>query len=301
MKCAVIYFSLTGSTGKIAKSIQEGLGSAAGQCDLFHLNDVDMDGLKKYDLVGLGAPVWYLAEPTPVQIFLLTLPLLKGQHWFMFATHCADRGGIFYNMGQALKGKGSTVISFRSWYGEMWMPVYPKPYPTDGHPDDIDLAEAFEYGREVVGLSRRIHQGEDNLVPQGFGKERDMFPPTWQSMRHLPEKCLYPKCRLCEDNCPMGAISLAEKNYFFRRPGRCVGCLLCEIICPTGAIEADYDGELTRAALERVKEGVFKRLEQAEKKGYFRPLVPWSDIDPDTPMYKTQKWGHRPRLRGKKT
>ncbi|MFH1090446.1 MAG: flavodoxin domain-containing protein [Pseudomonadota bacterium] len=295
MKCAVIYFSLTGSTRKIAEKICEGLASAAGQCDLFQLEDVDMSSLEEYDLVGVGAPVWHLAEPMPVRIFLLTVPMLTGQHWFMFATHCADRGGIFYNMGHALRRKGVTVVSSRSWYGEMWMPVYPKPYPTDGHPDDIDLTEALEYGREVVDLSRRIH-GEKDLAPEGFGKERDIIPPTWVAMRHIREKCFYPKCRLCEDNCPMGAISLADDGFFFRRPGRCVNCLFCEIICPTGAIEADYE-EPAQAALGRVREGVFKLLEKAAERGYFRQLLPMSEIDPDTPMYKTKKWGRRPRLR----
>ena len=39
------------------------------------------------------------------------------------------------------------------------------PYYTAGHPDEIDLREAEEFGREMVERSRRISAGETKLIP----------------------------------------------------------------------------------------------------------------------------------------
>jgi ferredoxin/flavodoxin len=295
MKCAVIYFSLTGNTKKVSQAIYEGISRENGQCDLFQLKSVDLNSLGKYDLLGIGTPVWGLAEAAPVRIFLESIPSSAGKHWFMFATHCADRGGVFYHMAKALQFKEAAVISCRSWYGEMWMPQYPKPYPTDGHPDGIDLSEAYEYGREVVGLSQKIFQGARDLIPQRFGQGRERLPLGYVPMRLNLEKCSYPKCRLCERRCPMGAINFEKKPFFFRQPGRCVNCLLCEMICPKGAIEAEYDREEARAR-ETVLQGVIPLIKKATAKGYLRQLVPWSDIDVETPLYKSRKWGKHPRI-----
>ena len=165
----------------------------------------------------------------------------------MFATHCADRGGVFYHMAKALQLKEATVIDSQSWYGEMWMPQYPKPYPTDGHPDKTDLSEAFEYGKNVVDHRHRIAEGETDLIPQTFGRARERLHVANIPMRLNMEKCVFPKCRLCERKCPMGAIDFNPKPPLFRHPGRCVNCLLCEIICPHGAIEADYTEDAARA------------------------------------------------------
>ena len=295
MKCAVIYFSLTGNTKKVSEHIYEGVQAANGQCDLLKLKDVHMMKLIEYDLVGIGTPVWGFAEAEPVRIFQQAMPSAPGQHWFMFATHCADRGGVFYHMAKALQLKEATVIDSQSWYGEMWMPQYPKPYPTDGHPDKLDLSEAFEYGKKVVDQRQRIAEGETDLIPEAFGRARERLHVANIPMRLNMEKCVFPKCRLCERKCPMGAIDFNSNPPLFRHPGRCVNCLLCEIICPHGAIEADYTEDAARAR-EAVIHGVTQLMEKATAKGYLRQLVPWSEIDVDTPMYKAVKWSKHPRI-----
>ena len=53
----------------------------------------------------------------------------------------------------------------RDWYGSVFLPEMPHPYPTDGHPDEIDLKEAEDFGREMVENSRRIHNGQTELIP----------------------------------------------------------------------------------------------------------------------------------------
>jgi flavodoxin len=56
MKGIIIYFSLTGSTKKIAQAIYKGMNPFLESCDLVKLKDVDTACLNNYDLIGIGSP-----------------------------------------------------------------------------------------------------------------------------------------------------------------------------------------------------------------------------------------------------
>ena len=49
MKSAVIYFSQTGNTKKVAEAIGEGIKSTAGHCDLFRVQDAEIKKLSGYE------------------------------------------------------------------------------------------------------------------------------------------------------------------------------------------------------------------------------------------------------------
>ena len=102
------------------------------------------------------------------------------------------------------------------------------------------------------------------------------------------EKCAYPKCRLCEDNCLMEYIDLSTDPPKFSSEGdRCdmwMGCTFCEMICPTGAISCNWEeilaetaglgdlmgyNPLERAAEEAEATGRLRRLVHRETKGPF--------------------------------
>jgi hypothetical protein len=51
------------------------------------------------------------------------------------------------------------------WYGDCYLLHNIEPYPTRGHPDEVDLKEAEDFGREMVVRSWRISAGETDLVP----------------------------------------------------------------------------------------------------------------------------------------
>ena len=91
------------------------------------------------------------------------------------------------------------------------------------------------------------------------------------------EKCLYPKCTLCMDNCPTYGIDLSVDPPVVAQP--CVDCEFCARLCPTGAI----DMLSWLQGMEKMTVGfmpkMMESLDKAEAEGKFRRLIPMSKID----------------------
>jgi ferredoxin len=99
------------------------------------------------------------------------------------------------------------------------------------------------------------------------------------------EKCHYPQCTFCIDNCPMGAIDFSVDPPVFNI--NCEHCFLCEMACPYGAIEFDY-GPLHAVHWNMVAP-LQRSLEMFEAEGRFRRLVPVEEIGWDTPFWTLKK------------
>jgi ferredoxin len=95
MKTLIVCFSQTGNTRTIAERIQRGIIETGSICDLVGLKDVATSSLSDYDLIGIGAPVFYYQEPFNVRDFIEALPEREGQHWFVFCTHANIIGNFF--------------------------------------------------------------------------------------------------------------------------------------------------------------------------------------------------------------
>jgi ferredoxin len=245
-----------------------------------------------------------------VRIFLESVPKQKGQHIFSFNTHGVMPELYFPSVVRKLKAKGFTVIGMRDWYGSVHFQTAPTPYFTDGHPDEIDLREAEEFGKEMVERSRRISTGETNLIPPlpklELTPQLLVLLEFYQSghnphgrMEFDREKCAYPKCRLCEDNCIMEYIDLsADPPKFGSEGDRCdmwMGCTFCEMICPTGAISCDWEEILAETASLGDLMGynpLERAAEEAEAKGRLRRLVPKEIKGPFVMVHKK-----RPRFK----
>jgi flavodoxin len=186
MKSIVVYFSQTGNTKKIAQDIYAGLAEVAGKCDIARIQDVKNEDLLPYDLIGIGSPVWHRREPANVLSFIeYSMKSLEGKHAFIFCTHGLYPGHFIGRVVAALTLEGLKVIGWKNWYASVWLPEHPKPYFTDGHPDEIDLEEAREFGREIAERSRRVVSGENHLIPNlPVGREyHELYPGPGSTSR----------------------------------------------------------------------------------------------------------------------
>jgi ferredoxin len=295
MKSIVIYFSQTGNTEKVARAIHAGITQVSGQCDLQEIADVNPLRLKDYDLIGLGSPV-FGGCPKNVLLFARHLRFVGGKHAFSFCTHGTMCEGFLPALYPALADRGLTVIGSGDWYGNCYLLHMPQPYPTAGHPDATDLEEAEAFGREMALRSMRIRAGETDLIPPapappapppsappgGSGDAPLVVGSFRRLLKFHKEKCLYPSCTLCMDNCPMHGMDLSVDPPILAKP--CLDCEFCARLCPTGALdmttwlEAMDDTTLTQKLLDT--------LADAEKGGRFRPLMPLSEIDMTRSGYK---------------
>ena len=299
MKVLVIYFSQSGNTKKIAHSIADGARRVADVVDVRAIRNVTPEMLEDYDLIGLGSPIWK-ADPPNVRRFYQSLPDQKGKHIFAFATHGTMPSFYFPVVLPNLKKAGFTVIGSRRWYGDVVMPGMPYPYYTAGHPDEIDCAEAADFGQEMVLLSQRIYDGETDLIPPM--PANDINPnqavaivnmlleygnPQGKIIRDS-EKCIYPKCTRCMDYCTMNYTDLTCNPQKFGSEGcHCDDlheCAWCFMICPTGAIRLDPDITEHVKPLIGARKPLFETiLAEAEAKGEFRRLIPLEEVGFNTP------------------
>jgi flavodoxin/ferredoxin len=295
VKCAVIYFSQTGNTEKIAKAIQAGIEQIAGNCDFLKLKEANPKKLFEYDLIGLGSPVMEI-EPPNVTVFIKNMRFVGGKHIFSFCTHL-DMGFCYFpSIIPKFKERGLIVIGWHDWYGTSYQYPSPTPYFTDGHPDEIDLKEAEQFGREMVWRSQKIYAGETNLIPEepekiSFPEKEDniLDPLEKAAMPKFDrKKCTYPKCRLCMDNCPMDGIDLTMDPPIVAKPCMHYPCRFCLAICPTGAIFADEKAmqSLAEHLVKILKRAGPDILNKAEVKGTFRRLIPENKVRWDNPAFK---------------
>jgi ferredoxin len=96
---------------------------------------------------------------------------LKGKHFFWYETHGILPGRCIIRGVQPLQEAGMTVIGWKDWYCDASLPGHGKPWYTDGHPDEIDLAEAESFGAAMVVHSRKISEGQTDIIPTLHSKE----------------------------------------------------------------------------------------------------------------------------------
>jgi len=297
---------MSGNTRKIAEAIHAGISGNGERCDIVRLRDVNKRDLESYDLIGLGSPVINQKEPPNVTDFIENnLVSIDGKHGFAFCTHGTYPGRYLSRVVPAMIQRGLILLGWNNWFCSAVYPVIPKPYFTDGHPDAIDLKEAEDFGREMTERSRRLSLGESQVVPVfPKGKEYDEIynpPDTWpvgfkevweygnvmhnSEFKVNSEKCKYPKCNHCIDNCPAHNIGGSKAGPVFHNT--CAYCFLCEQTCPQGAIEIDWV-PLEVAHYRIIKSWLCKSLDGFEAKGRFRRLVPREEIGWDTSFWRNK-------------
>lgn len=306
MKSIIIYHSLSGNTKQIAESIHAGMTRISDNVTIKRMAEVNAEELSGYDLIGIGSLVQSFQEPAFVTEFIESLPDFTGKYSFTFCTHGTCPGSYIARTVTSLREKGMTVIGWNDWYGSCIIPIAPKPYYSDGHPDEIDLEEAEAFGKEMIEQYQKITKGEIRLVPElpegeeydklygtpiplneGMGKlmaEISIFKPTYDA-----EKCNYPKCTICIDNCPTHCINLSDSpqiNY-----ETCEPChvWMCEQLCPTGAMKVNWEPfDEAKSAIKAYFDKLAEPMYEFKTLRHFRNLLTVEEGS-GTPLYQIQE------------
>jgi len=295
MKTLILVFSQTGNTRNAAERIAEGIRSAGHACDLAGLTRArDLAG---YDLVGIGCPVFYYKEPFNVTEFLEALPPQQDRPWFVFCTHGAVLGVTLESMAARLARKGARLLGAHHTYADAWVPFYPHPTLTTGHPDDGSLEHARAFGREIAGAAEAFRRGDLSgvrpvpEVTEAWTRDeaamlsREFLGQIMPRLAIDPETCT--QCLACQERCPVGGIDVLASPPRIQDP--CIYCWHCVNLCPVCAVKADWD------PLVQMAPGNYARyaeaLRGAEARGEFRRFVEEDSIDFANPLQKQREAG----------
>ena len=146
MKKLIIYESIHhGNTEKIGKAMAEYLNA-----DLIKTNDVNVNTLKDYDLIGFGSGIYNGKLHKNVLDLIDKLPTLSNKKTFVFST--SGQGKAKYNntIEQKLKEKGFEVVgSFACKGYDTFGPFKLIGGIAKGRPNENDIQKAKEFAEKL--------------------------------------------------------------------------------------------------------------------------------------------------------
>lgn len=246
-------FSQSGTIERVAQRIAAGFRLDDYDVDHHRIQDrTDVD-INKYDLIGIGFPVYIFRVPFIVRDYIKSLPPLNGKPFFIFMLYGSLRGTAGNMARRLMESKGGEEVGYSYYtgddvyYGYLRMGYLFSP----GHPTDDGLKAAFEF-------SKRIHKVLSGSEP--YKKPRyDPLPDSVFRMERILTsrfliKYLYRhfftvsrmkcrRCGTCLTNCHTENISF-NRHGFPVFGTKCICCWYSEMRCPAEAITTTIDWPL---------------------------------------------------------
>jgi NAD(P)H dehydrogenase (quinone) len=274
MNIAIVYFSQTGQTCKIAEAMANGLRKKKHTVLVSTLQDVDPEDIKKCDLLGVGSPCFESQAPSAVKTWLRTWPVIQDKPAFVFATAGGAPGRVLYDLTRELRKKGANVIGGFMSRGMVHHPAPCLIGRLPNRPNAKDLAEARTF---ALAVEKHLKSCNAGTMPES---RPDALKPTWgfyQLVGLIAKpfllRIILPKpkltqsrcnqCELCARECPVQSIKLAPYPVL---DGRCIRCYHCQNICPKEALnESWWYGNLVISSLyNKIFARIFGDLKRGE-------------------------------------
>lgn len=275
-RALVLWYSQAGTTRGYGRLMAKTMREAGVDVTAGDLREVDKSKIGDYDLLVVGAPVFYYDAPGYVRRWARSLPELKGMPVAVYVSFGGPEGNqhnaacsilecLVQRQGVPLAQRAFMNISSYplAWAGDK---INKTPWKHRDLPDRQTYEQVREYARQVLN---QVAKGQ----PAEFSKKLTMreistyFGPIWWTKRSiekhyiLEDKCI--ACGTCVEKCPAQAIDLSDYSV---NTEACVLCFGCLNNCPAQAVYMQYDGARLIGFREFLKKKNIKILEPAELK-----------------------------------
>lgn len=265
---AIVYCSPAGTTRRVAQVMEKALedaGVGVLSADLGKGRDGSsiIEEIKSREVcLFIGSPVYVNRPIPPIMNFISELPDNAAAWAVPFVTWGGVSSGIaLYEMSKALTKKGFTLAGAAkvvALHAMMWRCDNPL---GEGHPDRGDekrIRELIDAVLKKTASRRPESISFSDLAYQPEGIHAEMEKTTLETAKaHMPGKAVdegrCTECGVCEEICPVQAITLSPYPEF---GPRCICCFQCVRNCPEEAILADFTPveERIRRRAEQLKE-----------------------------------------------
>ena len=242
MKTTLYYFSGTGNSLYIAKSLADQLGES----ELVPLAKTNQqsDIIARTETVGFVFPLYFWGLPEIVVNFVKKINLEKASYIFAVLTHAGGPGYTVNHLEKLLKAKSKTlnVGVHITMPGNYIIPSYYKYTYADQEKRKILFEKA---SKKIDNIAQVIKEKRDMLKKNGFVTNliirlgNKLFYVFLGDVHlrdkkyHADDKCN--ACGICEKLCPVNNIVLSEGKPRWRH--NCQQCMACIQLCPQGAVQ----------------------------------------------------------------
>lgn len=257
-RCLFVYFSQRGSTEALVKRIAAGISAGGYQVELHNLQNGPVPNIGEFQLLGIGAPVYYFQPTFIVMDFINSLPQLDNVPVFTVLTYGTVKGDAGTTLRKALLKKGCREVGYMSSKGADYFLAYTKRgyMFSPNHPDQEELGAADRFGADCVAIA----EGRKNYEMPAFEKgppmmyrmERSLIPrfavKAMYTKMFSVNKKLCTECGICVKVCPTKNITGVKKNEL-KWGSKCILCLSCEAKCPEDAISSPVTSMMFAATM----------------------------------------------------
>jgi ferredoxin len=233
----VFYFSGTGNSLKVAKTISKELGNT----EIVSMgNHKEYILTKQYDTIGFVYPVYYWGLPNAVKNFVETVDLTNSSHAYFYgiATFGGLAGNGIYQLNELLVHKhiklnyGKTLKMFANYIVAYNMS------------DKID-GITKKSNKNIVPIVNAIKSKKSNTIKTTKKLFSAIYNKNINTFKDMDRDYIVDNdctgCEICRMVCPVQNIEIINKRPNFKH--NCEQCVACIQYCPQRAI--NYRG-LTR-------------------------------------------------------
>jgi len=248
-RTTIFYFSGTGNTAWIAKTIEDFFKTRGADVKSFNIENLDVkkanDIIKNYDICGFGYPIYGSDLPQIVKDFISHIDNFQGKKAFVFCTQWLWSGDGAAEGRRYLKIKGFDCL----WGEHFLMPnniciTQSNILPFTNNPKKINryLRRNLKKCNRFVSIilnGEKYFKGSDFLSYfTGYYFQRVYYKKYFGSLRNDIgfDKTRCTGCGKCIKMCPINNLVQSDESGEMSALGKCILCVRCYNYCPESAI-----------------------------------------------------------------